>query len=104
MLVSRLCGVITGVPVPSIRALHRARQVRRAGPDSRLPFWRSDAPWTVPLGAARPSGTPGQPLEADRSRSGALILEISRTSTSIYIFKNINFSKLQRVNGECLGV
>jgi hypothetical protein len=35
---------------------------------------------------------------------GALIFENSRTSTSIYIFKNINFSKLQRVNGECLGV
>jgi hypothetical protein len=34
----------------------------------------------------------------------ALIFENSRTSTSIYISKNINFSKLQRVNGGCLGV
>ena len=58
----------------------------------------------MPRGAAHSSTFLVNRGLVGRSSVDALILENSRTSTSIYIFKNINFSKLQRVNGECLGV
>jgi len=77
----------------------------RVGPDSRLPFWRSEmllerCPF---LGLSFHDDPHSRRLAVELSVV-ALIFENSRTSTSIYISKNINFSKLQRVNGGCLGV
>ena len=75
---------------------------------SRLPFWRSgNVPWTMPIKLGRWSlEVPGTPEIGELVELLALIFENSRTSTSIYISKllNINFSKLQSVNGGCLGV